>query len=192
MNAMSRLIVIATLAASAAHAQSVSLLAPTEFRSLTADRRAWRVGDVLTIAIQENATATTAVDLGTHRRSAANVNVDPIQGASVSAGAGLDNDSTGAGRMQRSGRLLAQITVAVTEILPSGDLAVAGEQQLDLNGEAQTIRVRGRLRSTDIDERNVVQSNRLADARIQFVGDGFLTDAGKPGLLSRLLTLFGL
>jgi flagellar L-ring protein precursor FlgH len=162
------------------------------FRPLTQDRKALGVGDVLTISIQENASASSAVDLDTKRNSAANVGVDPLKGSSVRAGASLSNDSSGAGHLERSGRLLAQVTVMVTAVLPTGDFAVAGEQRLDLNREEQTIRLRGVVRPIDIDEHNVVPSNRVANAQIEFVGNGFLTDAGRPGLLSRILTYFGL
>lgn len=183
---------LVVLGSAPTHGQTNSLTTAAPFRSLTADRRARQVGDILTVSIQENASASSAVNLDTQRRSATSVSVNPVEGANVTAGAGLDNGSSGTGRIQRSGRLLAQITVKVVDILPNGNLVVTGEQHLDLNHEAQMIRLRGLVRPNDVDEHNVVQSTRVADAHIEFIGDGFLTDAGRPGLLARILSFFGL
>lgn len=168
-----------------------SLYSDGQFQSLTSDRRRFEVGEVLTIVVYENASATSSADTGTSRDSSVGVGASTPnwnKGASVTA----NNDFNGVGRTQRSGRLLAQITVLVREVLPNGDLRVAGEQLLEINGEKQTIRAEGRVRPRDVSENNSVLSTRLAEARLAFVGDGVLGDNQRPRWWQKVLSLFGI
>ena len=84
------------------------------------------------------------------------------------------------------------MTAKVTQVLPNGDLEITGTQRLNINGETTTVAVRGIVRASDIDGKNRVASNRIADAQIDYTGKGFATRGSKPGLLHRLFTLFGL
>jgi flagellar L-ring protein FlgH len=168
-----------------------SLYSDAEFQSLTADRRRFEVGEVLTIMVYENASATSSADTGTNRDSGVGLGVN-LPGWKKSAAITASNDFNGTGRTQRAGRLLAQITVLVREVLPNGDLRVGGEQLLEINGEKQAIRAEGRVRPRDISENNVVLSSRLAEARLAFVGDGVLGDMQRPRWWQRLLGLFGI
>ncbi|HWI12293.1 MAG TPA: flagellar basal body L-ring protein FlgH, partial [Burkholderiaceae bacterium] len=104
----------------------------------------------------------------------------------------INNDFSGVARTQRAGKLLAQLTVTVVAIDPNGDLRIAGEQLLEVNDEKQMIRLEGKVRSEDIGDNNSVVSNRIADAKIHYVGDGVLADGQKPGLITRILTWLGL
>jgi flagellar L-ring protein precursor FlgH len=168
-----------------------SLYSDAQFQSLTADRRRFEVGEVLTVLVYENASASSSADTGTNRDSNVGVGVD-LPSWKKSAGAAVNNDFNGTGRTQRAGRVLAQMTVLVREVLPNGDLIVGGEQQLEINGEKQTIRAEGRVRPRDVNEQNVVLSSRLAEAKLAFVGDGVLGDMQRPRWWQRLLGLFGI
>jgi flagellar L-ring protein precursor FlgH len=79
----------------------------------------------------------------------------------------------------------------IKEILPSGDLVVAGEQLLEINNESQRISVEGRVRPQDVSDTNVVLSSRIANARIRYAGQGDLSDRQRPAWWQRFLTLFG-
>lgn len=168
-----------------------SLYSDAQFQALTADRRRFEVGEVLTIMVFENASATSSADTGTNRDSSVGLGIN-LPSWNKSAAATASNDFNGTGRTQRAGRLLAQITVLVREVLPNGDLRVAGEQLLEINGEKQTIRAEGRVRPRDISEQNVVLSSRLAEAKLAFVGDGVLGDMQRPRWWQKLLGLFGI
>ncbi|HEY9109638.1 MAG TPA: flagellar basal body L-ring protein FlgH [Roseateles sp.] len=168
-----------------------SLYSDAQFQSLTADRRRFEVGEVLTIMVYENASASSSADTGTNRDSSVGVGVD-LPNWKKSAGATVNNDFNGTGRTQRAGRVLAQMTVLVREVLPNGDLMVGGEQLLEINGEKQTIRAEGRVRPRDITENNVVLSSRLAEAKLAFVGDGVLGEMQRPRWWQKLLSLFGI
>lgn len=167
------------------------------FRPLTADNKAVRVGDVVTIQVVENATAAANADTGTRRHSNASLNGSLSldwkrpRVASATLGVGTGGDFDGGGQTERAGRLLAQLTVSVNQILPNGDLVVAGVQQLLINDERQRISVRGRVRPQDISESNTVLSSRLADADITYVGDGDLAQRQKPSWWHNFLDLLG-
>lgn len=168
-----------------------SLYSDAQFQSLTADRRRFDVGEVLTIMVYEDATATSSADTGTNRDTSVGMGIT-LPNWNKGAAATANNDFNGTGRTQRAGRLLAQITVLVREVLPNGDLMVGGEQLLEINGEKQTIRAEGRVRPRDITENNVVLSTRLAEAKLAFVGDGVLGDMQRPRWWQKLLGLFGI
>lgn len=168
-----------------------SLYSDAQFHALTSDRRRFQVGEALTVLVYEEASATSSADTGASRDSQVGVGVT-LPTRSRNAAVGVNNDFSGTGRTQRSGRVLAQITVLVREVLPNGDLRVGGEQLLEINGEKQTIRAEGRVRPRDVSEQNVVLSSRLAEARLAFVGDGVLGDMQRPRWWQRLLNLFGL
>ena len=74
----------------------------------------------------------------------------------------------------------------------NGDLRVAGEQVVEVNNEEQMIRLEGRVRPHDISETNAVVSSRIADARIQYVGDGVLAEGQRQGWITKVLTWMGL
>lgn len=168
-----------------------SLYSDAQFQSLTADKRRFEVGEVLTVLVYENASATSSADTGTNRDAGVGLGVN-LPHWNKSAGITSSSDFNGAGRTQRAGRLLAQITVLVREVLPNGDLRVGGEQLLEINGEKQAIRAEGRVRPRDVGENNVVLSSRLAEARLAFVGDGVLGDSQRPRWWQKLLALFGI
>ncbi len=168
-----------------------SLYSDSTFQSLTSDRRVHRVGDLVTVLIFENASASSSADTGAARDGSVGVNV--TSPADLKRfGVGANNDFNGMGRTQRAGKILAQLTVTVREITPNQDLLIAGEQLLEINGEKQVIRLEGRARPRDINEMNNVLSTRIADARISFIGDGVIADRQRPGWWQHVLGLFGL
>lgn len=174
-------------------ARSESLYQEGSFRPLTADNKAFRVGDALTVQVLENSSANTSVETGTRRNNDISASLVPGNGHAVGPwGIGAQGSFTGGGRTQRANRLLATLTVTVQEILPSGDLRVAGEQLLMVNDEQQRVIVEGRVRPLDIADSNVVLSTRIADARITYVGDGDVSERSRRGWWRKLLDGFGL
>jgi flagellar L-ring protein FlgH len=189
---------LATAALSLAFAQHVpagdaqSMFDELSYRALVGDTKARQIGDVLTVIVQEAASASSSADLRTQRRFGFSGQAGTSEAGPYSASAATRTENDGVGRTQRSGRLLAQISVRVIGVNESGDLVVAGEQSLEINGEEQLITLSGIVRRRDITAENTVLSSRIADARIRFAGEGFVTDQSKPGLLARLFNLLGL
>jgi flagellar L-ring protein precursor FlgH len=171
---------------------AVSLYEEKSFKSLVSDNRATKLGDIITIQIFENASASTNSDTTTRRKNDVSLGFSSSNGLNFNRNLSVGGDFDGGGSTQRAGRLVAQLTVSVTEVLSNGDLRVSGQQQVSINDEIQKIGVEGRIRPYDISENNVVLSTRLADAKITYLGDGEITERQRRGWWRKLLDLFGL
>lgn len=171
---------------------AISLYNEETFRPLTADNKAFRVGDVLTVQVFENSSATTSADTGTRRKNGIIAEASHGLNNSNKIGLAVGGDFEGGGRTQRANRILATLTVTVRDILPNGDLKVGGEQQLTVNDEPQKVVLEGRVRTVDISESNIVLSTRLADAKITFVGEGDVSERGRRPWWRKFLDGLGL
>lgn len=176
----------------AAPATAATLYAPGNWPALAADRRASQVGDILTILVYENATASNSASSGSTKSSKLDGRIAAGSSFDKSAGIGIGGSSDNQGSTGRSGRMVAQISATVEEVLPNGDLRVGGSQLLHLNGERTTIKVKGRVRAADISASNAVLSSRLADAQIDYDGTGFVSRSGRPGIVARIFNWLGL
>jgi flagellar L-ring protein precursor FlgH len=155
---------------------------------LTSDSRAYRVGDAVTVLLQETTQASKRA--GTSFNKGSSVAVAPLgvlgkslgkTAIDLSADRGFAGDSTSTQQNALSGAL----TVLVQEVLPNGLLRVAGEKSLTLNQGEEFLRLKGFLRAADIDADNQVSSLRVANARISYSAQGALADANTPGWLTR-------
>jgi flagellar L-ring protein FlgH len=167
---------------------SLPIAAATEpTRSFFADHKAVNVGDVLTVLITESASATETARTSTDKSDNATASLTtPARGQRQWA-AGLGGSFSGGGQMERSGKLLARLSVVVEQTDENGTLTVRGEQEIELNGEHQRIRLEGAVRPVDISPDNTVPSWRITHAKIALVGKGFLTRAQSPGIITRIL-----
>ncbi|MGJ7502490.1 flagellar basal body L-ring protein FlgH [Variovorax sp. ZT5P49] len=170
-----------------------SLYQEGSFRPLTADNKAFRVGDSLTIQVFENSSASTSANTGTRRGNDITGSVTHTGNKVVGQlGIGVTGEFDGGGRTQRANKLLATLTVTVQQVLANGELRVAGEQLLTVNDELQKVNLEGRVRPQDISDGNVVLSTRLADARITYVGEGDVSDRARRSGWRRILDWLGL
>lgn len=182
----------AMLAFGTSHALAESLYNEGSYRPLTADNKAFRVGDVLTVQVFESASASSSAETDTRRKN--NLNADLTHGGARASSAGLtvNGDFDGGGRTQRSNRVLITLSVSVRHVLPNGDLVVGGEQILTINDEQQKVVLEGRVRPQDVSDANVVLSTRLADARISYHGEGALSERQQRAWWRRLFDWAGL
>ncbi|HEX9173727.1 MAG TPA: flagellar basal body L-ring protein FlgH [Telluria sp.] len=155
---------------------------------LTSDSRAFRVGDAVTVILQETTQASKRA--GTSFNKESSVGVTPVgmlgktfakTGIDIAAERGFTGGSTSTQQNALSGAL----TVIVQEVLPNGLLRVAGEKSLTLNQGEEFLRLKGYLRAADIDADNQVSSLRVANARISYSAQGALADANAPGWLTK-------
>lgn len=181
----------AALALTAGAASATDLYTPGSWPSLAADRRPERPGDTLTVVIYENSTATNSAQNGSRRAN--RIAGRATSGSTAKSASGeLSGDFDAAAQTERAGKLVAQISVTVESVAPNGDLMVAGEQMLKVNGEQTHIRLRGKVRPADISGDNTVLSTRLADAAIDYDGAGFVSRRAGPGVVNHILTMLGL
>lgn len=179
------------LQAIAVGAAAQSLFPEDGWRGFTADNKAYRPGDVLTVQVFENSSASTSADTGTHRANRLNAELAHGSNRVAQTGIGVNGDFDGGGRTQRASRLLTTLTVTVQEVLPGGQLRIAGTQAIAVNEEVQRVTLEGLVRTADISDGNLVQSTRIADARITYVGEGDLTERNRRAWWRRLLDALG-
>src|SRR5260221_13481697 len=104
----------------------------------------------------------------------------------------LADQFSGGGSINRSGRLLAQVTAVVQAVYPNGLLHVKAEQTIEMNSEKQEIRLEGNVRPIDITDGNTVLSTRIADAQISYIGDEGLSEKQRRRSLTRILGWLGI
>lgn len=175
-----------------APAAAADLYREGSFQALTSDRRASRLGDIVTILVYENSSARNTADTTTKTNVGIGGSFESLADTTADFQLGVGDNYGGRGQIQRSGNLLAQISATVTGTYPNGDLAITGEQRINVNGEKTQIRLSGKVRPIDIAQNNTVLSNRIADAKIDYTGDGFITDRTRPGLIPKILAWLGL
>lgn len=170
------------------HAES--LYRPDAYRALTADPRAQGIGDVVTVLIVEAASAESSADSTEDAGFELSAGLTDASGLSR-GGVSVDTGSVGSGRTARAGKLRAQVSARVDKVLDNGNLLIRGSQLITINGEQQRITVQGVVRPIDIAPDNTVLSGRMMDARIEYVGEGWVARNQRPGLFRRLLQFFG-
>lgn len=159
---------------------------------LFGDRRAQRVGDVVTILLTENTASKKSAQTSTKKDDSATL-ANPllfghgvsIQGNDLSASLDAKRKFDGQGSSDQSNSLSGSITVTVVNVLPNGLLEVRGEKWISLNRGDEYVRIRGLLRSEDISTSNTIPSTKLANARISYGGTGEVADASAMGWLAR-------
>lgn len=167
------------------------LYKPGNTQSLISDRKASQIGDTITIVIVQSAESSMSMQNSSKKSSAISGQFKAgriDEGGNISLGGSYD----GSGEVRRSERFVTRMTASVIAVLPNGDLVIDGLQHLNVNGEATTVQVRGRIRAADIDGENTVPSNRIADAQINYNGKGFVSRSAKPGLIHRIFSLLGI
>ncbi|UAA37597.1 flagellar basal body L-ring protein FlgH [Paraneptunicella aestuarii] len=171
-------------------AMAGSLYDANRFQALYEDKKAYRVGDGITILIYENAQATSSAGEGSSGdfALAGTASVDERNwGAGINLGAGNDGEAS----TNRNGFLKAQITAVVTHIDENHNLFIEGTQTVSINEEAQVIKIKGKVRKEDVSAANTVPSFRIQNAEISIDGDGSVTEGKNSNLLARFINWLG-
>jgi flagellar L-ring protein FlgH len=93
------------------------------------------------------------------------------------------------GKTDRTARLDGVVTALVVDKLDSGNLVIEGRKKVLVNSEEQVLVVRGVIDPRDLDKERMVDSDMVADAEMEYIGEGQLTKRSKPGFLSRVVDL---
>ncbi|MEJ1357630.1 MAG: flagellar basal body L-ring protein FlgH [Candidatus Sedimenticola sp. (ex Thyasira tokunagai)] len=166
-------------------ANGVTLFDESTYESLISDDHARKVGDIITILIFESASATANADSESEKSIdlGLSTNKDSNQHR---FGIGVNNDYASGGAINRGGRLVANVSVTIEKILPNGEMHIEGSQELEFNDEKQMIKISGRIRPEDISADNTILSTRIADAKIDYIGDGVLGASDGPGIFTHI------
>lgn len=165
------------------------------FSDLSADLRARRVGDIVTILVREKASAVSSGTVKTQRNSSLQASISAAGGITRPTGplvnlakAGTTSALDGQGATTRDTTLTASISTVVTQVLPNGSLVIQGTKNVKINTENQVLGLRGIVRPVDLSAGNMVSSDRVAQMDLQVNGKGVVGDSVKrPFILYRLL-----
>lgn len=157
--------------------------------SLTADRRAWRVGDILTVMLEETTQSSKQAKTNFGKNSSVDIGAPTAFGHTadnLAASADANRDFDGSATSQQQNSLRGSITVSIQKVMPNGVMLIGGEKWLTLNQGDEYIRVTGLVRADDIQNDNTISSQRIGNARISYAGRGALSDSNAAGWLTRL------
>ncbi|HVW19586.1 MAG TPA: flagellar basal body L-ring protein FlgH [Opitutaceae bacterium] len=182
------------LLALGARADSLWNTSGNEPRSLLADHKATHAGDIVTVVVQESAAASTSQSKESTRTTSVNDAVSQFlfpaglthNGATPSVSLAGKTDYTGGGQVSNSQSVTSRAAVMVTDALPNGNLVIEGVRLVTFSGETQYVVLHGVIRGDDIGSDNTVFSSNIAEARVEFVSTGALSDAQKLGWFSKL------
>ena len=156
-----------------------------------------RVGDTLTIRLNERTNASKSSTTSTSKSTNIELPGPTIAGRPVTAhgteilSASVNNNSEfdGEGASTQSNRLEGDLTVTVAQRLPNGNLLVRGQKWISINQGQEYVRIQGIVRPIDIEVDNSISSLKVADAMIAYGGKGAIANANSPGLLARFFNL---
>lgn len=174
-------------------ASAGSLYTESYMFTLFADKRAYRVGDILTVQLDERTQSSKSADTALDRNTNVNLGVPLAGNANVSdLSLRINNGQNFEGESSASQQnfLRGAITVRVMDVAANGALTIRGEKWIKLNHGDEYIRLQGVVRPEDIDVTNRISSQRIADARISYAGKGTLADAAEEGWLSKLFSTY--
>ena len=163
-------------------------------RAFLKDQRASQVGDILTVVIEIADDASISNSTSRSRTAGENSSASSILGYEASLATILpsafnptsliDLDSTsntnGTGSVNRDETINLRIAALVTQVLPNGNLVIAGRQEIRVNFEVRELQVAGLIRPEDITSTNTINYDQIAEARIVYGGRGQISDLQQP------------
>jgi len=158
-------------------------------RTFFNDQRANNIGDILTVSIDISDSADVNNTTERSRSSAEDSDLTNFFGLEnylgrVAPGSvtslGSTSSNRGAGSVARSETINLTVAAVVTQVLPNGNLVIAGRQEVRINREVRDLLVSGMVRPQDISSSNVIAHTQIAEARISYGGRGIITDAQNP------------
>jgi flagellar L-ring protein precursor FlgH len=177
-----------------------SLFVPGYGVSLFGNTNAHRVGDIITVVLDERTVSSKSSTVGVDKDSSLSLlengagtllgkdltkKLPLIGNITLPTSANHSRQFEGDASADQSNRLQGNISVTITDVMPNGNLVIRGEKWLKLNTGDEYIRISGMLRSLDVGLDNMVSSTKLANARIAYSGTGELADSQRQGWLGR-------
>ncbi len=166
------------------------------YRPLFEDRRARAVGDVLTININETTAASKKSGSSAARSGSNDMSVTGLAGLPgkglLGSNLAASSASTfdGKGDSASNNAFTGIITVTVIEVLTNGNLLVSGEKQIGINQGSEFVRFSGVVNPATVSPANAVSSIQVADARLEYRGNGYIDEAQTMGWLARFFLSF--
>jgi flagellar L-ring protein FlgH len=153
---------------------------------MVADYKASRVGDLVTISIVQNLSASSTGNITSNRALSASSGITALPGQLKTTGVSnlFSPNSTQAlnGKAQATSQtsLSTTLTGRVAAVLPTGTLVVEAERQITMNNQHETVILRGLVRPGDLDATNTVPSNSVGDLEVEVKGKGVISEGTRP------------
>ena len=190
-------------------AQADSLWSKETAVSLFTDHKAKRVGDIITVLVQENNSASRNSSTKTQKKGDISASISSFFTGNIQdkifsnnpdnnnnpdknnvqlpeLGTTSQNKFEGSGAVNNSGSINSRFAVRVVDVLPNKNLIIEGVRRTSFSGESQTIILRGTVRPQDVTPVNTVVSYNLADVSIRFKDEGVVNDSQKKGWFGKL------
>jgi flagellar L-ring protein precursor FlgH len=154
--------------------------------NMVADYKASRVGDLVTINITQNLSASSTGNVSTNRAFNASSGIAALPGhISTSGVTNLFSPNstqalTGKAQATSTTSLSTTLTGRVAAVLPSGTLVVEAEREITMNNQHETVILRGLVRPGDLDATNTVASNSVGDMEVEVKGKGIISEGTRP------------
>lgn len=159
-------------------------------RAFLKDQRASEIGDILTVIIEIEDEASISNTTQRTRTAGEDASASSLLGYEQSLGAILpeaidptslidlssNSNTQGAGSVQRDEEIKLRIAALVTQVLPNGNLVIAGRQEMRVNFEVRELQIAGMIRPEDITSTNTIFYDQIAEARIAYGGRGQISD----------------
>ena len=185
-------------------AQADSLWTKETAVSLFTDHKAKRVGDIITVLVQENNSSSRNSSTKTEKKGSISATIssfvngsfqrklfpgtrdDPDTSDTPELKTSSQNKFEGSGAVNNSGSINSRFAVRVIDVLPNNNLIIEGVRRTSFSGESQTIVLRGTVRPQDVTPVNTVVSYNLADVSIRFKDEGVVNNSQKKGWFGKL------
>lgn len=152
------------------------------------DRRAARVGDVLTVTISINDKASLGATSDRSRDSKVKSGLDIVMGlwgagykGDASLGVDSASSSKGRGQVDRAEKIQLSLAAVVTDVLPNGNMMISGSQEVRVDFEMRVLTIAGVVRPRDVSRDNAISYDKIAEARVSYGGRGRVTEVKQPG-----------
>lgn len=171
-------------------------------RTFFNDQRATRIGDILTVKVSIDDKAELANTTARNRTGTTTSGINSLVGKADALGRLLPpggnfdptslvdatgaSSSNGTGSISRKEKIELTLAATIAQVLPNGNLVVAGRQEVRINGELRELTVAGVVRPEDIGADNSIRHDQLAEARISYGGRGTISTVQKPGWGQRI------
>jgi flagellar L-ring protein FlgH len=179
-------------------AEADSLWRDDAARPMFSDKRAAAVGDIVTIVVQENNSASKDSTTKTAKNSGNDVGISSFLYGPAASGLmtqggqypalkySSKSSFDGSGSVGSTEKIIARIAVRVVDVLPNRNLLIEGSRKTTFSGETQDVVLRGTVRPEDIAANNTVYSYNVADVTIQFIAKGIASDTKNKGWFSKI------
>lgn len=181
--------------ANASSSPGSTFSASSPLLDIASDVHARNVGDLVTIVVLDQASATSQGTTTQQRTSSASASISSLFGQKSPHNA-LNNLANINGQQQLNGQgttsrqttVSTSVSARVVRVLPNGDMIVEGRKLISINSEYQTVTLRGIVRPVDLGQANSIGSNQIEDLEVRINGRGVVNDAiRRPNFLYRLL-----